>query len=238
MKHVRAEQSWDIIIGKLGNFNIKRGITSFVNPYSIDLLKKSVDIANGVDYWYVDGIWLVKVINKTLKKNINRFSFDDTSVAPLVFKFARENKLNIGLIGTKEGVIEQAAKNLGEAYDVKFNYVRHGYFNSAADMDEALQILKDKDISVVICGMGTPKQEEFLITLKKSGWNGYGYTCGGYLHQSAQKVGYYPSFFDKYNIRWVYRIYSEPQLFKRYLIKYPLFFMRYGSYMRKKQQKG
>jgi N-acetylglucosaminyldiphosphoundecaprenol N-acetyl-beta-D-mannosaminyltransferase len=71
--------------------------------------------------------------------------------------------------------------------------------------------------------MGVPLQEEFLIDLRDTGWTGTGYTCGGFFHQSARKLEYYPRLFDKLQLRWLYRMIQEPRLAKRYLLDYPKF---------------
>jgi exopolysaccharide biosynthesis WecB/TagA/CpsF family protein len=87
-----------------------------------------------------------------------------------------------------------------------------------------LENIKELNPDIVVCGMGTPLQEQFLVDLQDTGWNGIGYTCGGFLHQTAGDIQYYPKWVDKYNLRWVYRIYDEPVLFKRYFGDYPKFF--------------
>ena len=69
--------------------------------------------------------------------------------------------------------------------------------------------------------MGTPLQEQFLIDLQKSGWVGKGYTCGGFLHQTANGIQYYPKWINRLGLRAFYRMYDEPQLIKRYFIDYP-----------------
>ena len=64
-------------------------------------------------------------------------------------------------------------------------------------------------------------QEQFLIDLQKSGWQGVGYTCGGFLHQTAKGIQYYPKWVNRLGLRAFYRMYDEPQLIKRYFIEYP-----------------
>ncbi|MEC7527357.1 MAG: glycosyltransferase, partial [Bacteroidota bacterium] len=45
----------------------------------------------------------------------------------------------------------------------------------------------------------------------------------GFLHQSFQNTDYYPNWVNKLNVRWLYRIYNEPKLIKRYTIDYSWF---------------
>lgn len=189
------------------------------------LLKDKENIVKGIDYWYIDGISLVNKINKSYKKSYNRYSFDETSVSPLVFSYARINNLRIAIIGTKEEYIRDSVVNIEKKHNIKVSYFRNGYFNTDNEREACFREIIAQKIDLLVCGMGTPWQEEFLISLKNTGWNGYGFTCGGYLHQTAQCENYYPWIFDKLNIRWVYRIIDEPKLFRRYLIDYPRFFI-------------
>ena len=69
--------------------------------------------------------------------------------------------------------------------------------------------------------MGTPLQEQFLLSLQASGWSGKGYTCGGFLHQTASQINYYPYWINRLGLRAFYRMYDEPKLVKRYFIDYP-----------------
>lgn len=221
---------WKTIIKKSNKFEIKKGLTSFVNPYSMLVLEKEPDICKDIDCWYVDGISLVHLINKRFQTKLDRFSFDETSLAPIVFAFAREKQLKLGIVGTKQEFLIDAIRNIEEKHSIKISYYRNGYFHNSQEVSRSYdQIIKQK-IDIVICGMGTPYQEKFLIGLKNSGWSGYGYTCGGYLHQIADKKEYYPSIFDNLNIRWLYRIFDEPKLLRRYLINYPKFFYKYKTF--------
>ncbi|MDN3583744.1 WecB/TagA/CpsF family glycosyltransferase [Mucilaginibacter flavus] len=233
-----GNEAWDIIMDKVGDFKIAKGITSFVNPYSMLVLKSHRQIAESIDYWNVDGISLVNKINKYLQNNISRFSFDETSVAPLVFEYASRHNLKIAIIGTKEEYITNAILAIEEKHEVKISYYRNGYFDSEEEEFQTINKLINLKIDLVICGMGTPYQELFLIKLKKASFEGYMFTCGGYLHQISQKKEYYPDIFDRLNVRWIYRIISEPQLLKRYGISYPKFFFLFKKFAKIKYAKG
>lgn len=231
------DKVWETIINKTGDFNIQRGLTSFINPYSM-LMLNDESIASEIDYWYVDGISLVNKINGFKKEKIKRYSFDETSIAPIVFKYAEANGLKLAIIGTKEIFLNKAVDNIQRKFGVNVTYSRNGYFENADEIKQCISMINKSDIDMVVCGMGTPYQERFLIELKRSGWNGYGFTCGGYLHQISKKDDYYPPFFDKFNIRWVYRIYDEPKLLKRYALSYSKFFIKFYFFKKKMIKKG
>jgi len=105
---------------------------------------------------------------------------------------------------------------------VVISYVSDGFYNQ----DETEFVLSNVErCDVVICSLGTPRQESFLAELRARGWHGTGYTCGGFLDQLVEADGgdYYPRVVDQLNIRWLYRIASEPRrLLPRYLLHYPI----------------
>ncbi len=197
-----------------------KGITTFVNPHSYLLLRKSNNI-NYIDTIYIDGYLLVKLFG-VIGIKVSRKSFDMTSLAPKVFKECIKKNKTIYFIGSKKNEITKFISVIKLGYP-KLNILgkRNGYFNNTdercTEIDKIIKINPD----VVVCGMGTPFQESFLIDLKNKGWNGTGYTCGGFIHQTANKLEYYPDFYNKNNLRWLYRIIDEPKLFRRYAIVYP-----------------
>jgi exopolysaccharide biosynthesis WecB/TagA/CpsF family protein len=225
---------WDIIFKKLDHFEFREGLYSFVNPYSSLILQKDVKVPSLIDYWLIDGLSLVLLINKAFSKNLTRTSFDDTSLAPLIFNLAKTNNYKIAIIGTKQEYINSAVRNIEDKYSVKIDYYRNGYFDNNFEIETSIEKIIDQNIKIVICGMGTPNQEEFLIRLKLKKWAGYGFTCGGYLHQISNRQNYYPRIFDILNLRWLYRIIDEPKLFKRYFFDYPLFFFKFIKYRKER----
>lgn len=199
-------------------------LTTFLNPYSYLLARKNPQLLEEFDSICIDGIALVKILKIFGLADVVRKSFDLTSLAPIVFNDAIQTSKSIYFIGTKPKVIDQAIENIQLLYP-KLEIVgyRDGYFNNSSK--SVLQNILDIHPNIVVCGMGTPLQEQILVDLQNIGWTGTGYTCGGFLHQTADNIQYYPNWVNKYNIRWVYRIYDEPKLFKRYFWEYPKFLM-------------
>ena len=71
-------------------------------------------------------------------------------------------------------------------------------------------------------------QEKFLLKVKKMGYQGIGFTCGGFVHQTAMnRMHYYPDWVDKMNLRFVYRMYKEKHTRTRYLQAAFLFPVRF-----------
>lgn len=199
-------------------------LVTFLNPYSYLLSRKNPDILREFDTIYCDGIVLIIFLRLFGVANVKRAGFDTNSVLPpLADKLIRENK-SIYFIGSKESEIVEALKNIKKLYpELNIAGYRNGYFDGGQEIQNVINTIKELSPDVVVAGLGTPFQEEFLFNLRKSGWKGTGYTCGGFFHQTAKKACYFPKWIDKLNLRWVYRIFHEKGLIKRYLIEYPPF---------------
>ena len=212
-------------INKISNQQrIQSKLITFLNPHSYLLARNDTELFEKFDKIYLDGIALVKIFRLFRLADVERMSFDMTSLAPVVFSDAVEENKSIYFIGTKPKVIDKAVKTIKSSFsDLEIVGYRDGYFPNDEGRCQSIQAIKSIKPDIVICGMGTPLQEQFLVDLQDAGWGGVGYTCGGFLHQTADKIDYYPKWVETYHLRWVYRICDEPKLFKRYFIDYPKF---------------
>lgn len=200
---------------------INNGIVTFINPFSYLFFRKYLTLFDAFQSIHIDGIVLVYLL-RLIGVKTDRKSFDMTSLAPKVFEECINEDKSIYFIGSTEDAINSFTKVISKDFP-RLNIVGHrnGYFNNLNDKNKALKDVTFLKPDVVIVGMGTPYQEQFLVDLKENGWKGRGYTCGGFIHQTAKGINYYPKFYDKYNLRWLYRIIDEPKLIKRYAILYP-----------------
>ena len=201
-------------------------LTTFLNLYSYMIARKKRDVLKEFNI-LIDGIILVWLLRIFGFSRVSRFSFDMTSMAPIVFKEAIKKNQQIYFIGSKPNVIDNAITNIKSEFSgLNICGFNHGYLS----INERISVFKEiiaLKVDIVICGMGTPLQEEFLLELKQYGWEGKGYTCGGFLHQTAADIKYYPKWVDKYNLRGFYRMYDEPYLLKRYFLVYPWALLHY-----------
>lgn len=205
-------------------FQITQGeIHAFLNPYTYLLLRKQTDLLSAFDTIHFDGIALCKIYDWFQIKKVVRRSFDMTSIARDVFQNAAATGKTIAIVGTAERTIDKAVEKLEDTFSVEVSLSRHGYFESEADIQAFQAQILEVDPDILIVGMGVIRQEKFLVDLKEKGWKGTGFTCGGFLHQTADRLEYYPPIFDKLNLRWVYRIWKDPYVIRRYFIDYPKF---------------
>lgn len=196
-----------------------KGIYTFLNPVSyLDALGHP-EIFSPMDGIFADGGLLVKAIHHLYYASVKRWSFDMGSMAPIVFDFAIHEHKRLAIVATKQPVVEKAVEVLRRNYPkLDICYFRNGYFASAEEqMTEARKIVTEVRPDILIVGMGILHQERFLLRCKEAGFEGLGFSCGGFIHQTAQdKVNYYPKWVNEHGLRFVYRMYKEPHTRKRY----------------------
>ncbi len=211
------------IVRKGSEPSLAVGLSTFINPWSYLILRKRLALLMTFDSIYFDGISVV-ILAKLFGINASRTSFDMTSMAPLVFNDCIQKNKSIAIIGSGEDSLQKAIENILDNFSgLNIVAARNGYFESHDELVSYCQEIIRIQPDVLIVGMGTPKQEETLALIKSLGWNGSGYTCGGFLHQTAKRMDYYPRLANALNLRWAYRILDEPKLFFRYFASYPKF---------------
>lgn len=199
-----------------------RKLTSFINPFSYLQLRKMPEVLNAIEAYGFDGVALQRIYQIITAQSVDRVSFDFTSIADPVFAYCQENQLSMAIVGSDELSLQRFSEVLVKRYpNLHIAYTRNGYF-SGAERQQAIADVVASKADVLLCGMGAVLQEQFLLDVRAAGWAGAGFTCGGFIHQTASTQGdYYPAWIDKYNLRFLYRIWDEPKLLRRYLIDYP-----------------
>lgn len=194
------------------------GIFTFLNPVSyLDALRHK-ELFTSFDGIFADGGLLVKAIKIAYGATVKRRSFDMTSLAPIVFSYAAKTGKSVAIVATKQKMVEKAVANLEKSFKgLNICYYRNGYFKGEQEMDDEAKNIVSLHPDILIVGMGIIKQEQFLLKVRDAGFQGIGFTCGGFIHQTAQdKAEYYPDWVDKHGLRFVYRMYKEPHTRKRY----------------------
>lgn len=203
-------------------------LVTFVNPNACHISKHKPNYLPALHAFsrvHCDGIGLILAARIRAKLRLPRLAFDTTSLALPVLDWARSRTIPIVLVGGRKGVADNAAKILAEqlpGLSVSATYSGYG-----DDPTKAKQHIAEHSRAMVVCGMGAPRQEEFLLSLCDMGWTGIGFTCGGFMDQLGERFYYYPAWVDRMNLRFAYRMYKEPtRLGKRYLKDYCTFAKR------------
>lgn len=196
-------------------FTEKRRIYTCVNPFKYHIVRKNPEIFGVMDGIFVDGILMCKMIRLLWGRKIERLSFDMTAMAPYLFGRLNRTKETVYLIGDREGMASKAAQIFRNAYPgMHIAGTRNGFFKDPDERQREIRYIAALNPDFVLVGMGGLIQEQFAIDLKAAGYGGIVFTCGGFFHQSTEKLNYYPEWVDRYNLRMPYRRYKERD-FKR-----------------------
>lgn len=210
-------------------FESKGKVYTFLNPVSYLTALDNKELFGQMDGIFADGGLLVKAIKMLYAKVVTRRSFDMTSMAPKLFAYVAKHGKAIYIVASKREQVEKAVEIFHERYPkVKFAGYRNGYFANEDEMEQEAKHITELNPDFLIVGMGALMQEKFLLKVKNAGYQGVGFTCGGFIHQTSKnEIDYYPAWVDKTNLRFVYRMWKEPHTRKRYVMAGLLFPARF-----------
>ena len=195
-------------------------VYTFLNPVSyLDALKHQ-ELFGLFDGIFADGSLLVAAIRMCYGVKVTRRSCDMTSVGRELLEVSAQEGKTLYYVASKQEEIERAVAMFREKFvGVRIVGYRNGYFANVNEMDEEARHIVELNPDFLVVGMGALKQEEFLLRVKNAGYQGVGFTCGGFIHQTAHsETDYYPAWIDWLNLRFLYRMYKEPHTRRRYLI--------------------
>ena len=124
--------------------------------------KEFANIINSAELVIPDGIG-IQIGLKILGENVRR-------IAGIAFSYrmlqeCAKNSLSVSLIGAKPEIVMKAKENLEkEIPNLNISYFHDGYFN---DNHEIVEVLKINKPRLVLCALGSPKQEQFIYEAKK-----------------------------------------------------------------------
>lgn len=210
-------------------FENKGKVYTYLNPVSYLSALDNKELFSQMDGIFADGGLLVKAIKLVYGKQVTRRSFDMTSMAPELFAYVAKHGKTIYIVASKQEQVEKAVEIFHERYPkVKFAGYRNGYFASESEMDVEAKHIAKLNPDFLIVGMGVLIQEKFLLKVKNAGYQGVGFTCGGFIHQTSRnEIDYYPAWVDRTNLRFIYRMWKEPHTRKRYVMAGLLFPARF-----------
>ena len=166
----------------------KGKVYTFLNPVSYLTALENKELFASFDGIFADGSILVAAIRLLYGITVKRRSFDMTSMAPELFRFAENNGKMLYIVASEQ------------------------------EMDAEAKHITQVNPDFLIVGMGALMQERFLLKVRNAGFQGIGFTCGGFIHQTANnEIEYYPLWIDRMNLRFVYRMYKEKHTRKRYV---------------------
>jgi exopolysaccharide biosynthesis WecB/TagA/CpsF family protein len=128
--------------------------------------------------------------------------------------------------------VDKSVETIKQNFEgIKIAGFHHGYIKDCKD--SIVQEIKDSGARVVIIGMGAPMQDEMAVLLKRAGFVGSVYTCGGFIHQTQDTMVSFPTWTNKLGLRWLYRLFTQKGMVKRLIETYPKFVVTYSRFLSK-----
>ena len=183
--------------------------------------KEFAQIINSAELIIPDGIG-VEIGLKILGYKIRRIAGIEFSYR-MIEECAKDSQ-SVALIGAKTEIVEKAKQNLeNEIQNLYITYAHDGYFE---DDTEILDNLKVRQPRLVLCALGSPKQEEFIAKAKEILPNALFVGVGGSFDVWSGVVERAPEIYQKLGLEWLYRTVKEPKRFKRIFPTLPLFVLK------------
>ena len=205
-------------------------IVTCLNPYYMVALKESdYSIYNEFDYICSDGMLPLKIQSILRHAKSVRLSFDMSSMAGPVFMDAIKHNAGIYFLGAKDGEIDRSIKTIKKNFpDLKIAGYHHGYIQGKEQLIVNEIIASGAKICVI--GMGAPMQDYIAVMLKRTGFIGSAYTCGGFIHQTQEGIISFPEWTNKLGLRWLYRMFTQKGVFVRLMKTTPSFVLSYTRF--------
>lgn len=206
-------------------------LVTCLNPYYMVKLRPELySLYESFDYISSDGmgpLLLNKLFGKT--KSV-RLSFDVSAMAGPVFKNMMGYGESLYVLGAKPDEVKKSVDVIKMNFEgIKIAGFHHGYIKNCKK--EIVNEIILSGAKVVIIGMGAPLQDEIAVMLKENDFVGSVYTCGGFIHQTTEKITSFPEWSNKLGLRWLYRIFTQKGMLKRLLQTYPKFVISYSWFL-------
>ncbi len=195
-----------------------------INPEMINNAVQNpefAEIINNAELVIPDGIG-VQIGLKILGYNVRRIAGIEFSRR--MIEECAKSEQSVALVGAKPEIVQKAKENLEhEIQGLYVTYAHDGYFR---DDDEILNELRIRQPRLVLCALGSPKQEEFIMKAKKLLPDALFVGVGGSFDVWSGVVERAPEIYQKLGLEWLYRTVKEPKRFKRIFPTLPLFVLK------------
>lgn len=194
--------------------------------YMVKLKEEDYHWYEEFDFIPSDGMGPIKLNKLFGKPKSLRLSFDLSTMAGPVFRDMMAHDESLYVLGAKEGEVDKSVETIKKNFEgIRIAGFHHGYIKDCKD--EVIGEIVKSGAKVCIIGMGAPMQDEMAVLLKRKGFVGSVYTCGGFIHQTQETMISFPEWTNRLGMRWLYRIFTQSGMLKRLIETYPKFVVTY-----------
>lgn len=210
---------------------------SFLNLASIGHYLKKENNSNESVY-YIDGGLLAFVLSMLTNQRVNRVSFDFTSIAGVVLDDACIKEYKVSFLGATTDELGYFIDKMKGRYPlIRIGPSSHGYLSSEELHNFIKKVIEENSRNLIV-SMGAGLQEDMQILFREQGYQYVSFTCGGFIRQEAgSDREFYPKLINRLRLRAFYRMYKEPHTRKRYIIDYPVNFIKIIYFFYRKRLK-
>ena len=194
----------------------KRNFIININPEIVTKNYKNKElknIFNSQKYQIADGIGIIYA-SKLQKGNIKtRITGIDLMLA--LCEESTSNNSSIFLYGSKDGIAKLTKKELEKLYfHINIVGTSSGYENE----EIIIQKINKSNANILFVGLGSPKQEQFIINNMDKLKNVKLFVpVGGSFDVISKTLKRAPDWIIKCNLEWLYRLFQEPRRIFRQL---------------------
>ncbi|MBV6621628.1 MAG: WecB/TagA/CpsF family glycosyltransferase [Rivularia sp. (in: Bacteria)] len=206
--------------------NLKSGVVFTPNVDHIVKLQKDSEFVKSYsigDYKICDSqivMYASKFLGTPIKEKIS-----GSDLLPAFCKHHRNNEdIKIFLLGAAQGVAKKAQKQInhkiGRKIVVNSYSPPFGFEKDEAECTKIIDLINNSDATVLVIGLGAPKQEKWLYKYKDDlKFIKIFMALGATIDFEAGNVKRAPKWMSEIGLEWLFRLLCEPKrLWKRYLL--------------------
>lgn len=213
--------SMDDLLSQLASVG---GVVFTVNPdhlYHLQYNPAFLEAYRSADIITVDSHYIRLALRILGRPVVNRLPGSDI-VPAFCKRQAADPGTRLFLLGAKPGVAQIARESMNAKAGRELVVGAHGpsmnFVNAPAEIDAAIEMIKASGANVVLVGLGAPKQEIWIASVRARlpqvrVLMGVGAT----IDYEAGAVTRAPVWLRRLGLEWTYRVWTEP---RRYLMRY------------------
>lgn len=166
---------------------------------------------------YADGVGVVLALRK---KGVRSARVPGCDLWEQIMIRAGRYGSRVFLIGASPNVLGKVTQELRTSHNVNIVGEQDGFFDSSQEAEILKNIIESKP-DIVTVAMGSPRQEKFIAKCREVHPSAFYMGVGGTYDVFAGEVVRAPTWAQRLNIEWLYRLFQNPKRIKRQIVLIP-----------------